>query len=103
MAYNFNTLLTNAGQSYLDDMPPIDIDKRVTDKNVVYNKNKTRLDRIAGDVYQDETLWKVILWANSGYEVEFDIPDDTVIRIPWPKQEVLDEISVKIINNKDLG
>ena len=103
MAYNFNTLLTNAGQSYLDDMPPIDIDKRVTDKNVVYNKNKTRLDRIAGDVYQDETLWKVILWANSEYEVEFDIPDDTVIRIPWPKQEVLDEISVKIINNKDLG
>ena len=103
MAFNFNTLLVNAGLASLDSMPPINIDDRITDKRILYNKNKTRLDRIAGDSYQDETLWKLILWANPDYECEFDIPDDTIIRIPWPKMDVLDEVQKKIINNKNIG
>ncbi len=103
MAFNFNTLLINTGLSTLDDMPAIDIDARQTDKRVTYNKNLTRLDRIAGDVYIDETLWKIILWANPEYECEFDIPDNTTIRVPWPKNDVLSEVSKKIINRKNLG
>lgn len=103
MAFNFSTLLINSGQANLDNMPAIDIDERTTDKRVLYNKNLTRLDRLAGDVYEDETLWKLILWANPDYECEFDIPDNTNIRIPWPKFEVLEEVSKKIINRKNLG
>jgi len=103
MAVNFNTLLINSGQGSLDSMPPIDIDNRTTDKRVIYNKNITRLDRIAGDVYEDETLHKMILWANPNYDCEFDIPDDTIIRVPWPKKDVLDEVFKKIINRKNLG
>jgi len=103
MAVNFSTLLINSGQATLDSMPPIDIDFRITDKKVIYNKNLTRLDRIAGDVYEDETLNKIILWANPDYECEFDIPDDTIIRVPWPKRDVLDEVFKKIINRKNLG
>jgi len=103
MAFNFGTLLINSTEGTLDDMPPVDIDKRTTDKKVLYNKNLTRLDRIAGDLYEDETLWKIILWANPDYECEFDIPDNTIIRIPWPKMDVLDEVSKKIINRKNLG
>lgn len=103
MAVNFNTLLINSGQATLDSMPPIDIDYRTTDKKVIYNKNLTRLDRIAGDVYEDETTWKVILWANPDYDCEYDIPDDTIIRVPWPKRDVLDEVFKKIINRKNIG
>lgn len=103
MAFNFSTLLINSSQSSLDGMPPIDIDYRTSDKRVIYNKNLNRLDRIAGDIYEDESLWKIILWANPDYECEFDIPDNTNIRVPWPKIDVLDEVSKKIINRKNLG
>ncbi len=103
MAFNFSSLLINSNQASLDNMPPVDIDKRSTDKRVIYNKNITRLDRIAGDIYEDETLWKLILWANSDYDCEFDIPDNTTIRVPWPKIDVLDEVTKKIINRKNLG
>ncbi|MFA5067044.1 MAG: hypothetical protein WC466_03265 [Candidatus Izemoplasmatales bacterium] len=103
MAFNFSSLLINSNQASLDNMPPVDIDKRSTDKRVIYNKNITRLDRIAGDIYEDETLWKLILWANPDYNCEFDIPDNTTIRIPWPKIDVLDEVTKKIINRKNLG
>ncbi len=103
MAFNFANLLINSSNGTLDDMPPIDIDKRLTDKFVLYNKNKNRLDSLSGDVYQDETMWKLILWANPDYDCEFDIPDNTQIRIPWPKNDVLDEVSKKIINRKNVG
>ena len=70
---------------------------------IIYNKNLTRLDRLADDIYGDGTLWKIILWANPEYDCEYDIPDNTNIRIPWPKMDVVDEVTKKIINNKNLG
>ena len=103
MAQNFSKLLINRDKAELESMPPITIDKREDDVSILYNKNKMRLDRIAGDVYQDETMWKVILWANPEYDCEYDIPDDTIIRVPLPKNDVLSEITSKIINKKDLG
>ena len=83
------------------DMPNIEIQNRETDIKIIYNKNRTRLDRIAGDVYGEEVYSKIILWANPEYEYEFDIPDDTLIRIPLPKSEVENEIVRKITNNRD--
>ena len=103
MAFNFGTLLINSGDGALENMPPVEIDFRDTDKKVLYNNNLTRLDVIAGDLYEDETLWKIILWANPEYECEFDIPNNTVIRVPWPKADVIDEVRKKIINRKDLA
>ena len=81
------------------NMPAITIQARDTDKKVVYDKKKNRLDRIAGDFYRDEAYWRVILWANPDYSLEFDIPDRTVIRIPFPIEEVEQEI-VQQINRK---
>jgi len=103
MAFNFGQLLINRAESKLEGMPPIEISTRQTDKKVLYNKNLTRLDVMAGEFYEDETLWKLILWANPEYECEFDIPDNTVIRIPWPKNDVLTEVTSKIITTKNLG
>jgi len=59
------------------------------------------LDTIAGNVYSDETLWRLILWANEQYFMEFDIPDNTVIRVPWPLQDALNEVQTKIVSKKD--
>lgn len=85
----------------MGNMPPIDIISRPeSDRFVVYNKKKNRLDRIAGDIYEDETMWRIILWANPEYSIEFDIPDGTSIRIPYPKNDVLQEVIGKIRERK---
>ena len=82
-------------------MPPVKISFRKTDKYITYQREQMRLDYIAGQIYKDETLWRVIMWANPEYALEFDIPNQTVIRIPFPINDVLTEVSNFIINNKD--
>jgi hypothetical protein len=99
MPFNFHKFLLNGNS--LKNMPPVRISNRDTDKTVTYNKNLTRLDRIAGDIYQDETLSKVILWANPAYFIEFDIPDNTIIRIPFPINDVISEVTAQIVVKKD--
>ncbi len=83
------------------DMPPVKISLRKTDKYITYQKDKVRLDFIAGEIYKDETLWRLIMWANPEYFLEFDIPDNAIIRIPYPLNDVLAEVNNFIINNKD--
>lgn len=85
----------------LKAMPPFLISDRSSDVFVTYNKQKTRLDRIAGDVYSDATSWRLILWANPEYFIEFDIPDNTQIRVPYPLNEVQFEVISKIQKGKD--
>jgi hypothetical protein len=101
MPYNFYNLLKSSDT--LKDMPVVSIDKRSTDKSVLYNKQRNRLDTIAGNIYQDETLWRLILWANEEYFMEFDIPDNTVIRVPYPLQDVMSEVTGKIVAKRDRG
>ena len=83
------------------DMPPDKISMRKTDKYKKKKKDKVRLDFIAGEIYKDETLWRLIMWGNPEYFLEFDIPDRAVIRIPYPLNDVLSEVNNFIINNKD--
>lgn len=101
MPFNFYSLLKDADK--LKDMPQVQIKKRDTDRSVTYNKQKTRLDVIAGQIYNDETYWRLILWANEQYFMEFDIPDNTVIRVPYPLQDVVNEVSRKIVSKRDRG
>ncbi len=97
MPFDLNKLLVDGDQ--IKPMPAITISNRSTDKRVIYNSNLTRLDRIAGDIYEDETYWKIILWANPAYYLEFDIPNNTVIRVPYPLTEVLKEVTNQIIDS----
>ncbi len=94
MATNFYEFLIDG--KTLKDMPQIQIQRRSTDKAIVFNPRLMRLDRIAGDVYGDETLYKIIMWANPDIVYEFDIPRGTIIRIPFPLNDVKQEIIGKI-------
>lgn len=85
----------------LRSMPPFTITKRDTDLFVIYNKGKNRLDRIAFDIYSDPTCWRFILWANPEYFLEFDIPDNTQIRVPYPLNEVQYEVIGKLEKGRD--
>jgi len=84
-------------------MPGITIKPRLTDKFVNYNKRLTRLDRIAGEIYEDDTLTRIILWANPEYYLEFDIPDNTIIRVPYPLEEVIQEVIIQINKAKNIS
>jgi len=101
MPFNFYSLLKSNDK--LKDMPPVLIKKRHTDRVIIYNQQKNRLDTIAGDIYRDETFWRLILWANPEYFMEFDIPDNTAIRVPFPLQDVLNEVNIKIVATRDRG
>jgi hypothetical protein len=81
--------------------PKVVISKRDTDKFVLYNSLKTRLDRIAYEIYNDDTYWWVILLANPDYPLEYDIPPNTVIRVPFPIADVVGEINSKISSSKN--
>jgi len=59
---------------------------------------KSRFDVLADKYYSDPSLAKVILLANPQYANEWSIPDASLIRIPFPKQRVLNEIEEKVLN-----
>ncbi len=102
MPYDFYKYLRDPkNNKNLLDMPPVSISLRQTDKYVSYDRSKNRLDYIAGQVYQDETLWRIIMWANPEYFVEFDIPPGTILRVPYPINDVIAEITKFLANNKD--
>ena len=97
MAVNFYDYLKRGNE--IKNMPSITIDVRETDKYVSYNSKTTRIDRIVGDIYEDETLGRLVMWANPDYTYEFDIPDGTVLRVPFPLDDVLDEVISKIVES----
>ena len=90
--------LINNGK--MANMPKVKISSRPTDVFLTYNPNKTRLDRIAGDIYQDDTLYWLILLANPQYYSEFDIPINSILRVPMPLNDVMAEYQTKIIRNQ---
>ena len=99
-------MATNLYQ-YLQDkdvqknMPHITIKKRPTDKQISFNPKKNRIDRIAGDVYGDETLGRIILWANPEIDYEFDLEAGTLLRIPYPINDVIQEVVAQIEKKKN--
>jgi hypothetical protein len=77
-------------------MPFIKLRNKNTDIKVVYNKNK-RLDRLSNEYYDSPYYGWLILLANPKYGgMEFDIPEDSVIRIPFPLMDTLREYQQKV-------
>ena len=62
-----------------------------TDMFERYEKNKTRLDIISYNYYNDPNYGWLILMANPEYgSMEYDIPDGTLLRIPYPLGETIE-------------
>lgn len=99
MPYNRYQLLVNPDGT-MENMPKIIISNRQTDKYVVYDPNKTRLDIISANIFNDPTYGWLILFSNPDYSMEQDIPAGTVIRVPFPLSAVLSEYENIIITSK---
>ena len=79
-------------------VPPKD-----TDYYEVYVKGKTRLDILSYQYYNDSNYGWLIMQANPQYgSVGFEIPDMSLLRIPYPLSQSLQDYRASIENYKKL-
>jgi hypothetical protein len=80
----------NRYQFFVDDeehkiVPGVEIPLKGTDKFIQYKKGKNRLDKISQDNYNTPLFGWLILLANPSLgSIEFEIPDNSTLRIPFP-------------------
>jgi len=82
MSYNRYTNFTSNGA--IDLVPFVEIKKMPTDYYVHHDVN-TRLDVLSYDYYGDPNYGWLIMQANPEYgSLEFKIPHNALLRIPFP-------------------
>ena len=80
----------NRYQFYINDgefrvVPGIEIPIKGTDKYQQYKKGKDRLDKLSQDHYNTPIFGWLILLANpTAGSIEFTVPDNFLMRIPFP-------------------
>lgn len=80
------------------EVPPKD-----TDYYEVYHKGSTRLDILSYQYYNDSNYGWLIMQANPQYgSIEFEIPDQSVLRIPYPLSQSIQEYKASIEEYKRL-
>lgn len=72
----------------IDSMPFIKIPKNASDKFEEWKVGNSRLEKLANRFYKNPFYDFLILYANPEYISQWDIPDGTVIRIPFPLAKV---------------
>jgi len=66
-------------------VPGIEIPIKGTDKYLQYKKGKDRLDKISQQYYQSPVFgWLILLSNPTAGSIEFEIPDNFLLRIPNP-------------------
>ena len=77
-------------------MPYIKISERNSDKFEKWEEGKSRMDIISSRYYGSPFYDFLILYANPKYPSEFDIPSNTLIRIPFPLESAINEYNEQI-------
>ncbi len=66
-------------------VPGLELDIKGTDKYLYFKSGKDRLDKISQEYYDSPTFGWLIMMANPGIVgTEFEIPDNFLLRIPFP-------------------
>jgi hypothetical protein len=73
-------------------VPGIEIPIKGTDKYHNYKQGKDRLDKLSQEFYGSPTFGWLIMLANpSNCLNEFEIPDNSILRIPFPLTSTLQD------------
>ena len=84
-------------------LPGIVLESRGNDKTVIYKKGETRLDILSQRYYNNPYHGFLILARNPQWGgLEFDIPDGTVISIPFPFRDTLQRYEDKVNRHIEL-
>lgn len=73
-------------------VPFVEIRERGTDIPVPYYQGVSRLYNLSVAHYGDPTYGQLILLANPEWVDEFDIPDGSMLRIPYPLEAALGDV-----------
>jgi hypothetical protein len=78
-------------------VPGIEIPIKSGDKYHQYKKTKDRLDKLSQEFYNTPTFGWLIMTANPSCGTnEFDIPDNFILRIPYPLVSTLQDYKTSI-------
>jgi len=87
------------GNGTIKIVPNIEIPKLSSDYYEVYNRGKSRLDNISYEYYKDPNYDWLIMMANPEYgSMEFEIPDGSQLRIPYPLDTILQAYNLLVDN-----
>lgn len=88
----------NAG---MKPVPGITIATLDSDKNMIYKQGLTRLDKLSLMYYNNPYSGWLIMLANPEFGgLEFNIPDMTLIRIPFPFDSAVTRYITQVKNYK---
>lgn len=84
-------------------LPGIKISQNDGDKQFIYKQGDSRLDKISLKYYNNPYSGWLILLANPEFGgLEFNIPDLTSIRIPFPFESAIDRYITEVNTHKKL-
>lgn len=96
----YNNFRTNAD---IKPIPGITIPLNTSDKYFVYKETDTRLDKLSNMYYNNPYCGWLIMLANPQLGgLEFNIPDSTIIRIPFPYDSAISRYMTEVTTHKIL-
>ena len=99
--YNRYEILTD-GSSVIELMPMVKLPVNSTDKYEYWNTELHRFDKLAYKYYGNPFYDFLLIYANTEYISEFDIPDNALIRIPFPLSKALSDYKDLLTKYKNL-
>jgi hypothetical protein len=84
------------GDGTLEPQPFVEISISPSDKYEYWNLGFSRYDKLSQKYYGSPFFDFLIALANPEHLNEFDIPDDSLIRIPFPLNRVKSEYEARI-------
>lgn len=85
-------------------LPFIKIAPKSTDKIIPYLKNRDRMDKLSQLYYNNPYYGWLIMSANPQYGgLEFDIPNNDLIRIPFPLKVSIQQYIEQVNNYRNLN
>jgi hypothetical protein len=99
MAYfnRYQYFLVNGEQTVV---PYVTLPAKTTDKRTVYRTGKSRLDKLSQDFYGSPYFGWLIMVANPEFGTEeWDIPDGSLVVIPFPLISSLQDYKAAVNNH----
>jgi hypothetical protein len=82
-------------------VPGITIPSSGEDKSMIYKQGLTRLDKLSNLYYNNPYSGWIIMLANPEYGgLEFNIPDMTMLRVPFPYESAVSRYITEVRNHK---
>jgi hypothetical protein len=101
MAQYFDRYSEFRFNSNMKPLPGIKIPENDTDKKMIYKQGLSRLDKLSQLYYNNPYGGWLIMLANPEFGgLEFNIPDLTLIRIPFPYESAVSRYITGVNNHK---